>query len=172
MNLEAFYVGVWGRLLLQLEKSGYLNRDLTARKFRLDDETGKKEKLSLTEQDVLAIYMYIREKIKDVPQHKIDEYAILNNDYVQALINDEQQVSNTVLACAMYQSYLYDIAGIEERNKMQRKVESVIGGFGNKESAKYSARCGDNLYRQFVGKAQLSDEVRDARAAKFLKKGA
>jgi hypothetical protein len=169
INLTAFYVGIWGRLFLQLKEKGYLKKDNSPQtKFRFHKD-GSRAKLSLVEKDILDVYATMRDKLKNVPQWKIDDYAELNNEYIRNLVNDKQQVVNVILACAMYRSYLDDYGTVYERNLMIRRLDNIINSYDDRETVKYSARCGDNLYRQFVGKPQLSDEVRDARAKRFLR---
>lgn len=145
----------------------------------VDDLTGKPKpakKLNLNEQDGLHIYKYLFSKIEYLTVDQVEKYSQRTNDILKKLLNDkEAPVNNYLMSMMLYRNYLQDIAPKAEQIMLLPKVERSIQLFETFESDEYkqirknTGRATDNIWRTFIGRPQLSDEVRDARFKRIVK---
>ena len=161
-----FIVGIYGRSQIEMIAIDLLN----------DDGSPKPTKnMSADEKDAIAIYNHLSYKIKGIGSKKLNELGEYSNEVAKKLINEDTLVNNYLLAMMLYRTYLQDIVGRFERDKILPKVNRQVKVFEGLEGSEFAktrkttARVADNIWRVFTGKAQLSDEVRDLRANKFIR---
>ena len=90
---------------------------------------------------------------------------------VSKLISDHKVVNNFLLALMLLREYVdEDGTKMEQlmlQPKINRLIEMIDGAISDDDFdvdiKRTTSRTANNIYRQFVGKCQLSDEVRDAK---------
>ena len=160
MNRLEYLVGVYGFLQLSmidvelLDKNGYL----------------VKKKLLPTEQDAIYIYGWLEDRFKELRKSEVASMARETDKKVRKLISDHTVVNNFLLSIMLLREYLDNEAPKNEQillgGKVNRLVDLVDGAISddefNADIKRTTARTANNIYRQAMGMAQLSDEVRDA----------
>jgi len=156
-----FFVGVYGFMQLSMMDVGLLD----------DRGVVKKTKgLSPTEQDGVAIYRWVSDQIRHVPAEKLKPLAAKTDARVRKLLNEHTKVNNYLLSVLLLRAYVDDAdkaTQILVGSKINRVIESLDAAVTSEEFdaliRRTTARTADNIYRQFIGRPQLSDEVREAR---------
>lgn len=161
-----FNVGIYGRMQLEM------------RELDLVDENGvprPTKHMSAREQDAVAVYNHLSYKVRGIDSKKLHELAQRTNDIAKSLVNEETLINNYLLAMMLMRSYLQDLAPKSEQIMVFPKINRMIDMYENLEGEEYAKirkttfRVADNMWRVFTGKAQLSDEIRDLRAKKFIR---
>ena len=137
----------------------------------------KRNKLSMHEHDALAIYDWVGEQLKGYSTSNLKPKAVIMDTAVKKLNNDAKYVNNYLLALLLLRAYMDEQGSKMEQvvisPKIDRLVDLVDSAVSDEEFTveikKTTARVADNLYRQYVGLCQLSDQVRDARFKKLTK---
>lgn len=133
---------------------------------------------NINETEGLDIYKYLGRKIQHLRKFELNFYADKFNEIVGNLINEENLVNNYLMAMMLLRNYLNEEAIPMERIMVGGKVDRQIGVFekifaGNKEEykniQKVTGRVADNMWRILNDRPQLSDEVRNARAKRFVR---
>lgn len=166
MNKTEYFAGCFGFLQLSMQDVDLL------------DKYGVpiKKKLLPTEADALAVYKWLSDQIKDVPARELRKMASVTDERVGKLINEDKTVNNFLLGLLLLRAYLDEEAPKHEQlmvlPKIHRLIDLVDSAVSDEEFdadiKKATARVADNLFRQAVGKLQLSDEVRDAKFKRIL----
>ena len=168
-NIEILLVAVYGNFQKHFHKIG------------LVDDTGTpipKKKMNLDETRRVSLYDFVSYKLHSLSRIQLQSRADEFNDLVGKLINEEQLVDNYLMAIMLLRNYLDELAIPIERNAHINKINDVIKLFESMENTeendfreikKITARVTDNIWRILTGKAQLSDEIRDLRARRFVK---
>ena len=160
MNKLSYFVGIYGFLQLSMHDVGLL------------DAKGApiKKKHNLNEIDGLAIYKWLSDELKDISVGKLRAMARETDERVSKLISDHKVVNNFLLAIMLLREYVDDTGTKMEQillsSKINRLVDLVDSAVSDDDFdvniKRTTARTANNIYRQFAGKCQLSDEVRDA----------
>ena len=151
-------VGIFGFMQLALKDSGYR---VVNGKLRI-------KRPSLNEENIQAVYNFFAEKTKGMD---LKSNADRVNQRVNKLVNKDATVNNFYMALHLAVSWLEQYGDALERSLYMPKVMRLIDEtkkYITPEVAKYSFRVADNLIRQYEGRAQLADEVRDAKFRKIL----
>jgi len=160
-NKLTYLVGIYGYLQLSMLDVGLLT------------EQGQviKAKHNMSEQDALYIYKWVGEHLLDVDKDKLRRLAQETDKKVSKLLNDHKEVNNFLLAILLLREYLDNHGSKVEQlmilPKVNRLVDVVDGAVSdeafNPMIKRTTARTANNIYRQHVGRPQLSDEVWGAR---------
>ena len=161
MNKIEYLVGIYGFMQLSMQDVGLLDQK---------GQVIKLKKPTMSEQDGIALYKWLGEQLKDVNAFKLREMAKLTDARVGKLISDHKVVNNFLLSIMLLREYVDEQGSGFEQNlllpKISRLIELVDGAVSDDDFdvdiKRTTARTANNIYRQFAGKAQLSDEVRDA----------
>ena len=168
-NKISYFVGVFGFLQLSMQDVGLL------------DKQGvpiKKKKMTLHETDAVYIYSWLSDSLKDVNVGKLRELAKETDKRVSKLISEHAVVNNFLLSILLLHHYIDNDATKNEQlllaPKIYRVMELLDKAVTDEEIddsiRKTTHRTADNIYRQATNKAQLSDDVRDAFANKYMRK--
>ena len=157
-----FLVGIFGFFQLAMIDVKLLNEKGNPPK--------KRNKLKPSEQDALKIYDWVGDQLHQFETYELRPRAKRMDDAVKKLLNEHKVVNNYLLALLLLRSYIDSASTTAERilmsPKINRLVDVVDGAVSDEEFSadikRTTWRTADNLFRQYVGKAQLSDEVRDA----------
>lgn len=161
---KEFIVSVYGRMQIEMIAIDLLTKDGVPKPTK---------HMNAHEKDAIAIYNHISYEVKGISKTQLNEIAQFANDISKKLINDNTMINNYLLSLMLYRSYLQDEASKFEQGMLLPKVERQLKIYENLEGDTYSevrkttSRVADNIWRVFIGKAQLSDEIRDIRANKF-----
>ncbi len=164
MNEETrinYLVGVFGFFQLAMKDVGLLDKHGVG--------PAKRRKMLSHEQDALAIYDWVGEQLKEFSTTQLRPRGALMDKAVGKLLNDHKVVNNYLLALLLLRDYIDEQGSKMEQilmtPKINRLVDVVDGAVSDEDFdadiKRTTARTSDNLYRQYVDKAQLSDEVRD-----------
>lgn len=168
-NLRILIVSIYG--LMQTE--------LDAVKLLSDNGAPKKSKHhDLIEEESLKIYHWLASKIVHLKDQELVFYAKKFNKIVESLVNEENLVNNYLMALMLLRNYFDEVANKPEqiiyKHKVARQIKVYEDVFSKdkeeyKGIQKVTSRVADNIWRVLNDQLQLSDEVRDARAKRFLK---
>jgi len=163
----AYYSGIYGFLQLSMQDVGLLDKKGAPIK--------KKDRLP-HEQDAFAIYNWVSYKLSNLSVGQLMGKAMVMDAAIKKLLNENKTVNNFLLGLLLLRAIVDDGEKSNQillSGKINRIIDVVDGavsdGEFNPEIKKTTARVADNLYRQFTGKAQLSDEIRDLRMKRFKK---
>lgn len=126
-------------------------------------------------KDGVAIYNYVKQKLVDnrVSYETALKYVDEGNAMVKKLVNDEQIVNKYLLSLMLLRLYLDEEGSKAEQIMIKPKVERSLKLFGlddeEKKLRKTTHRVADNLWRQFIGRPQLGDDLRDNRFKRIIK---
>jgi Asp-tRNA(Asn)/Glu-tRNA(Gln) amidotransferase A subunit family amidase len=160
-----FIVGLYGRIQIELIEADILDKS--------GIPLGKQKELIY--QDALAIYESLGHRVKRLSAEQINKMAEYTNDVAKKLINEDTLINNYLLALILYSSYLTEFGNRSEQITILPKVHRNITAHQELASDDYKGvfkttnRVADNMWRVFNNRLQLSDELRDKRANKFLK---
>lgn len=168
MNKTGYLVGVFGFMQLSMMDVG------------LVDEGGfpiKKKRPTMSEVDGIKLYEWVSDQIKAIDRVKLRALGREVDQKVSKLISDHTVVNNFLLSIMLLREYVDNSAPKNEQilltPKINRLVDLVDSAVSDEEFdrdiKRTTYRTANNIYRQFAGKAQLSDEVRDAKN-KFKRK--
>jgi len=137
----------------------------------------KRNKLLQTEQDALKIYDWVSDQLVKFETYELKPRGKRMDDAVKRLNNEHNVVNNYLLALLLLRAYMDEVGTKMETilisPKINRLIDLVDGAVSDEEFSpeikKTTARTADNLFRQYVGKCQLSDEVRDAKNKSWMK---
>lgn len=169
MNRETtlnFIVGIWGRMQLAMKETGLVvDGGVAIKPYKHMDRTDRE---AIEIYNILDTYLRSNKIFID----EIVERSRVTDNIVKKLINDHKRVNNQLLAMFLYQEYLLEFGSHGAKTVTLPKVKRQIEDFPLtteelKTTWKYTGRIADNMWRQFTGKAQLSDEVRDLRAKRI-----
>ncbi len=158
MTTDSYFAGVYGFMQISMQDIGLL------------DDKGlpfKRAKYNMSEQDAIKIYIWIGEKIKHVDSYRLKRLAQETDKRVSKLINDHRTVNNFLLSIMLLRLYLDNLAPLNEQlmilPKINRLIDVVDSAVSDEEFSpeikRTTARTAENIYRQWVGKPMLSDEV-------------
>ncbi len=161
--------GVFGFLQLSMMDVGLLGKHGELLK--------KKSKMVPSEQDGIAIYEWVSFQLIKFPVGELRKKASVTDGYVKKLLNEHQVVNNFLLSLLLLREYLDEQGSKAEQILMLGKITRLIDVVDEAVSdddfdvtiKKTTWRTADNIYRQFAGKAQLTDEIRDLKAKRFLR---
>ncbi len=164
-----YLVGVYGFAQLALKDVGLLNE-----RGRL---AKKKKFLNASEQDAIWMYDWVGEQIKHIGEVELRKRGNIVDTKVKKLLNGHQEVNNYLLSVFLLRHYVDDGTMMEKillGNKIDRMVDVVDSAVSdddfNPAIKRTTARTSMNIYRQFIGRPQLSDEVLDAKYKKIRRK--
>jgi len=167
-NLLILFVSIYGNMQTQMEK------------VDMCDKNGiPKKPENLNEQDTVKLYEFIAEKLRGLSKEQIQAIATKFNDMVKTLLNEEQMVNNYLMAMMLYRNYFDDISGVFERSmhggKVARQIEVFEKVYAKDEEQyrgikKTTGRVVDNLWRILTDRPQLTDEIRDLKSKRYLRK--
>jgi len=160
---------------LTIASYGYMQQTLREEGLLNDNGSPKKSnKMPLNSQEMLSVYAFMGDRVKNIDKPELDKYSILSNEALQKLLNIGQKI-NQILFALYIVRYVIDNSDHMTRVLMQNKVNRLIDHAAkqirdnhSQELVTTTSRAADNLCRQLSGKAQLSDEVRAAKN-KFMK---
>lgn len=162
MDREVIIVGIHGLMQVALEASGYIDKQ--------GNFVWAKNK-PLSEIDGFKLYEYCSEQIKGYPVYVLKGRAKEVNGLISKLFNNDSTINGYYLSISLLNNYMAEFGNGLERNlydtKITRQLSYVAEQLNDKELVKNTGRVADNLWRQMIGKAQLSEEIRDLRAKKF-----
>ena len=159
-NKIEYFVGVFGFMQLSMIDVGLLDE-----KARL-----VKMKYNAGETDAVAIYKWISEQIKHLPAKDLKLMAKKTDNKVKKLISNHKKVNNYLLSIMLLREYI-DNDGLRYEQilispKINRLVDVIDATVSDEQFdaniKRTTSRTANNIYRQFIGKPQLSDEVREA----------
>ena len=163
----SFLVGVYGFMQLSMIDVGLLSKKGVPLKCK---------KPLPSEVDAVAIYNWLSDQLKDVGVGKLRSLAVDMDTAVSKLFNDHKVVNNFLLSLLLLRAYVDDSTKMEQillSGKINRLIDVVDGAVSDEEFdvtiKKTTSRTADNLYRQYIGKPQLTDEVRNAYFKRIVK---
>jgi len=170
MDKYIFLSGIYGFLQLSMRDVGLL----------LENGVWYKKRKHMTEAETNAIYLYewVEDQLRSLPVHVIRKKSGEVDRMVKKLNNDNRYVNNFMLGVYMMREYIENACGKFEQDLILPKVnriintldEEVMGGRFDPQIKKTTARVANNIYRQWAGLPQLSDQVRDAKFKRILKR--
>jgi hypothetical protein len=156
---------------------GFAQIEMTNVKLINKDGSPKSTKhMSFDEQDGIAIYKWLSEKVKGIGVKELHDRAERINEMVRSLLNVEAYVNNYLLSMFMLNEYINEHGTHTEKMMILPKVMRQINAYDSLEGEKYriiardTFRASNNLWRQYNKRPQLSDEVRDAMFYKIKRK--
>jgi len=163
-----YFVGIFGFMQLSMQDVGLLDKQ---------GVPVKKKHMTLNEVDAVYIYKWLSDELRHVNVKELRELAKETDNRVSKLISGHSVVNNFLLSILLLREYLDANAPKNEQLLLLPKVSRVITLVDsaisdeefNADINRTTARTANNIYRQMVGKAQLSDEIRDLVVAKYFK---
>ena len=162
-----FIVGIFGFLQLSMQDVGLLDKK---------GRPVKKKKPLPSERDAIFIYDWVAGHLKNLPIEHLRPKARVMDEAVTKLLNDHTVVNNFLLGLLLLRAMVDDGSKSTQiliGSKINRLVDVVDDAISDEEFSadikRTTARTADNLYRQFTGRLQLSDEVREARFKRIIK---
>lgn len=166
-NYEMLFVAIYGFQQLEM------------RAVDLVDDKGvptKDQKRPLEELETIDLYNEVSKRLKHLNQPQVQATAKKVNDIVMnQLVNNQSKINNYLLALMLFREWL-DLEGTTfERNRFAGKVGRQIAIYEALEGEKYkdirkeTYRVANNLFRVFIGKPQLDDDLRDLMAKRWMK---
>lgn len=163
----SYFVGIYGFMQLSMMDVGLVD----PKGFPI------KKKYNMTEQDAMFLYNWVSGKIKDVPQWQLRALGSETDKRVSKLISGHAVVNNFLLSIMLLREYVDNDApkhySLMLSPKINRIIEMLDEAVSDEEFdvniKRTTARTANNLYRQMIGKPQLSDEIRDIVANKYRK---
>jgi len=156
-----YLVGVYGFLQLSMQDVGLLNAK------------GQpiKGKRNMGELDALAIYHWVGDKIKHIDGHTLRKKGAFIDGMVKNLLNKHTVVNNFLLAVLMLREYVDEDGTHTEKILLSAKINRLVDVVDSAVSdeafdvdiKRTTSRTAKNIYRQFKGRGQLSDEYMDNR---------
>lgn len=163
-TLLKFYVSLYGRCQIEMAAVGLVDKNGVPKSTK---------GMSETEKDGIKIYDFLSYKVKGLTVEKLHELASYTNELMMKLLNENKYINNYLLGMMQYRLFLQDEASVYEKNLMLPKVERSIKFYKthvkDDDIVRTTSRVADNIYRLFTDRLQLSDEVRDARAKRFIR---
>jgi len=163
-----FIVGVYGRLQIELIEMNLINENGSPKKRK---ELKRTDPVLL---DGLYIYDSLANRVANLSTDEINSFANVTNEKVHKLFNENYQINNYILAMMLYRNFLQDFGTTFEKNlllnKTIRNIDAFTESISDKDLVKHTHRVADNLWRQFNGKAQLDDEIRNKLFTKHERK--
>jgi len=137
-----------------------------------------KKKYTQTESDAMYLYRWLSEQLKDIDIVELRSMAKKTDIRVSKLLNDHTVVNNFLLAVYLLREYVDQDGSKMEQILLSGKINRIIDLLDEAvtdeefsvDTKRTTSRTSKNIYRQFVGKCQLSDEVSDAVANKYRRK--
>lgn len=136
----------------------------------------KDKRRPLEEQESVDLYNEISYKLRALNQNQLKTTAQEVNKIVEGkLVNNKGKVNNYLLALMLYREYLDLIATTFERNRFMNKVGRQIRIYEELEGDEYKRtrretyRVANNLFRIFIGRPQLDDDLRDKMMKRWMK---
>lgn len=168
-NKTEYFVGIFGFMQLSMQDVGLLNTRGVPIKLKNP---------SINEVDTVNIYNWVSDKLVSVPKHKLDSMGREVDKKVKKLISDHSKVNNFLLSILLLREYLDNEAPRNEQlmilPKVHRVIELLDSAITDEEFSvdvrRTTARTANNLYRMYVGKPQMGDDVRDLVANKYRNK--
>ena len=161
MNIELL-AAVYGILQLSLDEAELLDK----RRRPL-----KKKNISPHSQDVIDLYKWLSEVLRDVNNSQLSRYATLFNQRATKL-HDDYTLNMTLLGVHLFNNYLDDLPK-HLQLKLGPKAERIARHFQSyttQEVYKDSRIAANNLYRIHTGKAELTKAVRDANTNRWRRR--
>jgi hypothetical protein len=158
---EEILVGIFGFLQLSLKDSDY---EIVKGKVKPNKHD------SLNELDIKYIYNWFADRTSGLP---LESHVNTVNTMVSKLLNKDAKVNNFYMGLHLGIYWIETYGSGFDKNLMLSKMYRLIDETKNHiniETAKNSYRVADNLWRQANEKAQLSDEVRDAKFKRLFSK--
>jgi len=161
MDKIEYFAGIYGFAQISMQDVGLLD----------DRGVPFKGKWNMSETDALAIYNWLSEQLLHVDGSKLRRLAQETDKRVTKLLNDHKEVNNFLLGILLLREYLDSHGSKMEQlmilPKVNRLVDVVDGAVSDEDFSplikRTTARTAQNIYRQWAGKPQLSDEVWEAR---------
>lgn len=161
------FVGIFGFFQLEMKE------------VNLVDDKGvpiKDRKRPLEEQETIDLYNDISYRLRGVHQGEITRLAGKVNEMVTGqLVNNKGLINNYLLALMMYREWLDEFGNRAEQIRFLGKVNRQIKIYEEledercKDIRKETYRVSNNIYRILTGRPQLTDEIRNLRARRFVK---
>ena len=136
----------------------------------------KKKKRKTSEEDGVALYLWVSDQLKEIPVISLRKRASIMDARVKKLFNENKTVNNFLLGLLLLRLLIDDSGRMEQLMvlpKINRVIDLVDEAISDEEFSidikRTTARVADNLYRQYTGRAQLTDEIRDLKMKRFVK---
>ena len=132
----------------------------------------KKKNIGLHTTDVLNVYNWLSEEIKDVYEKRLNEYADRFNILAKKL-QDDYLLNMTLMGLWILYLYIEEYGTKPQKILLQSKIDRAAKHFSEKISKdvfKDSLVAGDNLFRLYTGKPELTKEIREARVNAWRRK--
>ncbi len=170
LDKTAYFVGVFGFMQLSMTDVGLLKDGMICK---------KRSELTMGEADAVAIYNWVGDYLKSYSVTELRKMARETDEKVKKLLNEHQVVNNFLLSIMLLREYIDDYGTKAEQilmlGKIDRLMDVVDGAVSDddfdSDIKRTTARTANNIYRQFAGKCQLSDDVRNAYFKKVIKNG-
>ncbi len=165
----AYFVGVFGFMQLSMTEVGLLKNGAVSK---------KRSEMTMGETDAIAIYTWVGNHLKNYSVAELRKMARATDEKVKKLLNVALKVNNFLLSIMLLREYLDNYGTKAEQilmsGKINRLLDVVDGAVSDEEFdsdiKRTTARTARNIYRQFTGECQFSDDVLNAHFKKVVKK--
>ena len=170
MRNETIFAGVFGFAQLSMRDVGLVSDK--------GQPTKKTKWMTPTEQDGIAIYLWIIAKIDKMPQWEIKQEASKVDAMVKNLFNEHKIINNYLLSLFILREWLDEEGEGIDQGILYPKINRIVAAMDSEikegnfdpEIKKHTARVAKNIFRQWAGKAQLTDEIFSLNSNRFLRK--
>lgn len=165
-----YLIGIFGRIDYELVKLGFIDKK-TQKPIR-------RNKMDLIESDGIAIHAFLHEKAKKLRGYQVKQMVDIMNEKVSMLIENDMVLNHYLFCVLMLKLWVDNHSDTPTQIKLTAKIRRAVDKFidldgddveANAKIRRDTGRVADNMYRQYVGKPQLSNAVRDAQAKRFIK---
>jgi hypothetical protein len=161
-----YLCGIYGFLQLSMRDVGLVDAG---------GHVMKRKKRKASESDGVALYEWVSDQLKHIPVHSLRKRASIMDARVKKLFNDNKTVNNFLLGMLLLRLLIDDSGRMEQLMilpKINRVINLVDEAISDEEFSvdikRTTARVADNLYRQYTGRAQLTDEIRNAKFKRIV----
>jgi hypothetical protein len=151
---------------------GILQIELKDRELLETSGKPKTKNIDLHTADVLNVYKWLSGEIKDVYEKKLNEYADRFNVLARKL-QDDYLLNMTLMGLWILYLYVEEYGTKSQKILLQSKIDRAAKHFSenmSKDTFKDSLVAGDNLFRLYTGKPELTKEIREARVNAWRRK--
>ncbi len=163
------FAGSFGFAQLSMRDVGLLNKDGSPAK--------KKKHMTAIELDGMGIYIWLSDKLKEFDGNQIRVKASVVDGMVKKLFNEKKIINNYLLSLYILREWLDNDGGRFEQDMMLPKINRIVAAMDEEISdgrfdsdiKKVTRRVADNIYRQWSGKPQITDDIRDLNSKRFMR---
>lgn len=158
MDKAILFAGVYGFMQLEMRSTELL---LSNGKWYK-----RKSHMSESERDAVFIYEWIEDQLRQYNIAEIQLNARVIDNMVKKLVNEDKFVNNFLLGVYLLRNYVDDYGSKMDHILLLPKIHRLMFFLDEQKFdmkiRKATSRVANNIFRQWAGKPQLSDEVRDA----------